>query len=360
MNRLRWFLLVIIVIGGSALAVYLLMQHTQEMTTTEPEAANTPVATVRVAQLRKDTVTENIVVYGSIAPTPQANKTLSVDFESYVLRVAVFEGQRVSREDTLLEVSPSPDASLQLDQARHTYVSAKQDFENAQKRFDLKIATVDQLLQAKQTYEQARIRLESLEKRGIQGPRQIAAETNSIVAKIHVQYGAKVPAGGPLIDLVTTDQLEAHLGIPSESASRIDVGQPVLIASVSRPSLPAVKGRIREISRAVNPNTRMVDLFVSLSQGASFYSEESIQGKIAIASAEGLIAPHSAVLAEGGEYVVFTVVNGRARKHVVQVGIQNERETQVIDKTLQPGEAVVILGNYELKDGMEVKIETAQ
>ncbi len=85
-------------------------------------------------------------------------------------------------------------------------------------------------------------------------------------------------------------------------------------------------------------------------QGTGFYSGESIQGRIAVASAEGLIAPHAAVLPECNQYVLFTVTNRRARKRFIQIGIRNERETQVIDKTLQPGDPAVILGNYELKD----------
>ncbi len=360
-NRFSLIIVIIItIISGSVLAGYFLIHHTRETTATEPESASTPVATVKVAQLRKDTITQSTVVYGLITPAPQANKTLSVDFESHVLRVAVFEGKRVSQGGILLEISPTPDASLELEEARHTYASAKQEFENAQKRFDLKIATIDQLLQAKQTYEKARIRFESLEKRDIQGPRKILAETNSIVAKIHVQYGAKVPAGGPLIDLAATDQLEGRLGIPSENAGRIYANLPVLITSVNTPSLPAVTGHIREISRTVNPTTRMVDFLVSLPQSAGFYAGESIQGRVVVASAEGLIAPHSAVLSEGGQYVLFTVVNGHARKRFVRIGIQNEKETQVIDQTLHPGDPAVILGNYELKDGMEVRIEAAQ
>ncbi len=359
-RRNRFLLIIIVIIAGSALAAYLLIHRTRGGATTEPESTRSPVATVKVVSLRKDTITQSIVVYGSITPAPQANKTLSVDFESRVLRVAVFEGERVSQGEVLLEISPTPDASLELEEARHTYASTKQDFENAQKRFDLEIATIDQLLQAKKTYEQARIRFESLEKRDIHGPRKIVAETNSLVSKIHVQYGAKVPAGGPLIELAATDQLEARVGIPSENASRIHVGQPVLIASVNTPTLPAVTGRIREISRTVNPTTRMIDFFVSLPQGTGFYAGESIQGRVVLASAEGLIAPHSAVLPEGGQFVLFTVVNGRARKRFVQVGIQNEKETQVIDQTLRPGDPAVILGNYELKDGMEVRIEAAQ
>ena len=48
------------------------------------------------------------------------------------------------------------------------------------------------------------------------------------------------------------------------------------------------------------------------------------------------------------------VKDGRAVKHKVDIGIENSREYQVMGKDLQAGAEVVVLGNYELTNGMAV------
>jgi multidrug efflux pump subunit AcrA (membrane-fusion protein) len=80
-------------------------------------------------------------------------------------------------------------------------------------------------------------------------------------------------------------------------------------------------------------------------------------GKITVASAQGLIVPRSAVLPEEDHYVLFTVKGGHAQEHTVRVGLENGKDAEVAAKELQPGEPVVTLGNYELKDGMAVKMD---
>jgi len=80
--------------------------------------ANDQVATVQVVPIREGTITENITTYGTVIPAPGAVQTLSLPFESRVRRIFVSNGQRVSIRKILLEVDPSPDTRLQVEEAR--------------------------------------------------------------------------------------------------------------------------------------------------------------------------------------------------------------------------------------------------
>jgi hypothetical protein len=44
----------------------------------------------------------------------------------------------------------------------------------------------------------------------------------------------------------------------------------------------------------------------------------------------------------------------------VHVGLQDQNETEVIADDLRPGDLVVTVGNYELKDGMTVKVDASR
>lgn len=330
-----------------------------------PSAGNTggevqgPVALVQTTPIREGTLTENITAYGSVIPAPGALQTESVPFESQVVQIMVSNGQRVSRGNDLCEIKPSPDTYLQMEQARQAYDLSRQSFQSMQRRFELRLATNEQLLQARQAMQQTQLRLESMQKRGIGSPRIIHADVGGLIKQVYVQEGAIVSAGNPLMEIVAQNRLEVRLGVEPDNIKRVKDNQPVLISRVNVPAAAAVTGQIRKISYGVNPNTRLVDVFVSLPAKADFLLDEPVSGKITIALSRGLIVPRTAVLPAGRRYSLFTVKDGRAVMHLVEVGLENARDIEVKSPNLQAGEPVVVLGNYELKDGMAVKVEAA-
>ncbi len=329
--------------------------------TAKAESRQGVVATVKVAPIQKGTIAEEITVYGTIVPAAGAVQTVSVPFESRVRRILVTEAQRVSRGDALLEIEPSPDTRLQAEEARNDYEAAKKALDYVRQRFALKLATNDQLLQADQALEQAQAKLESMRRRGVDGVRTIHADVAGLISKISAQEGAIVPAGNSMVEMVAQNRLEVRLGVEPENIDKVKLGQEVSLTRVNIPGSEGVTGRVRKISRAANATTHLVEVFVDLPSSSKFLLGEYILGKIAVASAQGLIVPRSAVLPEEGHYVLFTVKDDRAQKHAVRVGLQNEKNVEVISRDpLRPGDLVVTLGNYELKPGMAVKTEESQ
>ena len=319
------------------------------------DQAEGSVAEVKTVPIRKGTIGESITAYGETIPAPGAMHSIALPFESQVRHILVSDGQNVSLEDLLLEVEPSPDTRLQFEQARNSYELVKQAFDHMQQRFDLKLATNDQLLQAEEAFQQAGLKLESMRKRGIGGQQQIRSDVAGLISKVHVKQGEIVPAGHALVEIVAQNRLEVRLGVEPEDINRVRSEHPVLISRVNAPVSGQVMARVRKIARSVNPTTRLIDVFVSLPSSAQFLLGESILGKLVIASAQGIIVPRSAVLPEDGHYVLFVVRKNRAVKRIVKIGLTNEKEVEVEGAGFQPGEPVVVLGNYELRDGMAVK-----
>lgn len=335
------------------------MLRTATAADTAPDGSYTggPVACVRTIPLKQGTIEEHIVVYGTVIAAPGALRTVSLPFESQVLSVMVNEGQEVSKGERLVRIQPSPDTKLQLDQAKNAYSLAQKSYQQMQRERRQQLATNQQLLQARQTMDRARLRLQSLQKRGIDGERQIVSSVDGLVKKINVQEGSIVAAGNPIMKIVAQDRIEVLLGVEIENIGQVHTGQAVALTRVNAPAEPEVRGKIRRISYAVDPITRLVDVFVSLTSPAGFDLGEAIQGKIVITSAQGWAVPRSAVLPEGDRYVLFTVQDGHAVKHTVDIGIENDKAYQIIAKDLQAGERVVVSGNYELTDGMAVTTE---
>jgi membrane fusion protein (multidrug efflux system) len=357
MNRTKRMIMIGIAISIIVLAggYFLLFSKSPEQTTESNISDLNPVAKVQVTPIKKETIMETITAYGTVVPEPGAVETVSVPYESRIRRIPVTEGQKISKGDILLEVDPSPDAKLQMEQAQRAYTSAEQKLRKVKERVDLKLATKGELLAAEEVFQQAGLQLRSLEQRGIGRERQIRSKGSGIVYKVHVEQGSVMPAGTPLVEMVPQDHIEVHLGVEQEDADRLRQGQTVLVSLVNISQSSDVSGHIRTISRSVNPVSRLVNIFVSLTSPDGFYLGGYVRGKIVIASKKTMVVPRSAVLPEDDHYVLFIVKNGRALKRIVTAGLENHTNIEVTGSNLNLGDLVVSLGNYELKDGMAVQ-----
>ena len=362
MKRGIYFFAVLVAVAVIAGAIYLVTGRGQGRNTAShqqgaPGEAAGPVARVRTATIRQDAIDRTIHVYGNVIPAPGAVRTISVAYESLVHRIMVNEGQEVLPGELLLRVGPSPETRLRFDQAGEANRVAKQALVNMERKFQLKLATNDQLLQARQTAELAELALASLKKEGADTVRDMTAATKGLVSKVAVDQGAIVPGGNPLVQIVPQRQLEVKLGVEPEDTDKIRPGMEV---SLSRPLAPAskpVSGKVRKISRSINAQTRLVDVFVTLSSPELFLLGQWVTGRIVVSSVSGLVVPRSAVLPEGKEFALFVVKGGRAFRKKVRILAESRSETALSGADIKAGDQVVIMGNYELTDNMPVAVE---
>lgn len=359
MKRTKWIIMIVIAMSIIVLAVgyFLLFSKSPDHAAESKILNQSPVAKVQVIPIKKETIMETITAYGTVIPVPGTVEAVSVPFGSRIRHISVSEGKRISKGDILLEIDPSPDAKLQMEQAQKAYTSASQKLKKVQERVDLKLATRGELLAAEEVFQQAGLRLKSLEQRGIGREKQIRSKGSGIVYRVHVEQGSVMPGGTPLVEIVPQDRIEVHLGVEQDDVDRLRPGQSVLLSLVNISQSPEVSGQIRTISQSVNPVTRLVNIFVSLPIYSGYLLGGYVRGKIVIASKKTLVVPRDAVLPEDGHYVLFIVQNGRVLKRIVKPGLENHSRVEVMGQGLNPGNLVVNIGNYELQDGMAVQAE---
>jgi len=313
-----------------------------------------PAARVEIAPLRRGSIDETLVVYGNVVAALGETKTFSVPFESLVRRVAVVARQVIAAGDPLVEIEPSPDALLELEQAKGERNTARQELELVRQRVQMQLATRQEQLESERRVRDAELRVESLEQRGIGAPQVISASAPGVVNRIGVQQGQIVPAGVALVETIGEEQIAVRLGIESEDIGTLTVGQAVRLVPVNAPRTQPVAGEIRLITRQVDPDTRLVDVFVAPAPESRLLLEDYVRGEVVIRSQDALLAPRASVLPTEGRRVVFTVEDGRAVRHEVIVGTENDAEVQILSDGLREGQPVVVVGNGALEDGAAV------
>ena len=309
----------------------------------EPPAEVT--AAVEVAPIREGTVPLTVEAYGSVVPAPGASFDLSLPFDCQVEKVLVSEGQAVTKGALLLSVTGSPDAKLSLAQARAEAEASKETLKQVEARHALKLADDAALAQARGAAESARARLKSLEARRLDGLHDLLATADGVVVRLPFAKGAVAPAGTSLAEVVDTSRLEARFGVQPSDRGRLAAGAPASVQTVDGGGAASVTARVRTLSTAVNPVTRLVDAFVTLPPGCPLALGSYVKGSFPSASAPGLVVPYAAVLPEENGFVLFTVKEGKAVRHAVAVTAQNGAEAAVSGEGLAPGDPVVVSGN---------------
>jgi len=320
------------------------------------EGEQRPVAQVQVAAVRVGPIIESLPAAGLIEPGPSGSRAVALAYDSIVTRIAISQGATVAEGDLLMEVAATPDAALAVASARSAAQLAEQTLASTRQRFDLKLAISQDLAVAEQAAADARSRLASLEGRGQSGDGRILAPQAGVVTKLDVQPGAVVPVGAALVTVAGRAQLEAHLAIELADAPRVHAGQSVEVSAADRPAAAGAVGPVREVGAAVDPVSGAVDVRVTLPVGMAWFAGEHVQGAIHVSERTALVAPRSAMMPEGDHWVLYTVKDGKAVRHAVGLGIVAGDDAEVIANDIHAGDAAVVLGNYELEDGMAVEV----
>jgi len=317
-----------------------------------------PVAQVQVAKVQRKTVTEKVIAYGSVVAQPGKTHSVSIAFETRVRHVLVAPGQFVRENDPLIEIELSPAAQVQFQQAKNAAEAAQKELKQTQERFNLKLATNQDLSAAEKTARDAEAQLTALQRAGAGGDNRVHSDVAGVIAKVNAQDGQIVPPGNPVVEIVAENDIEVKLGVEAEDLSAAQEGASVTIIPLNDPTAPKVEGTIRLVTRRIDPATRLVDVYVTLPAGTKLFLDGYVRGEIQRIEKNALAVPRSAVLPnESREFEIFTVANNHAIRHTVKIGAENPNEIEVIANDLHEGDPVVTLGNYELEDGMAVEIK---
>src|SRR5438046_3221394 len=114
-----------------------------------------PVPEVQVAKVERKTINEKVIVYGSVVAQPGKTHSVSIAFETRVRHILVAPGQFVQENDPLIEIELSPGAQVQFQQAKNAAEAARKELKQTQERFNLKIATNQDLSAAEKTARDA-------------------------------------------------------------------------------------------------------------------------------------------------------------------------------------------------------------
>ena len=322
------------------------------------------VASVHTVQPVRATLPLTVGAYGDVVP----GQTVSISFPraGQIAAMALLPGQRVVKDGLLARLTNDPAADIADQQARSALSLAEAEVQRTQALFALQLATTSQVDMARKGLADARGNAAAQLKLGGAATSQtVTAPFDGVVLGVSAAQGDRIAAGAPLLQFGRIDRMRVVLGIEPAERQRVRVGAMVeLTVELSRtPSAGTAaepvtaNGRITSVQNLVDPKTQLVNAVVELSDSTSstLVPGMHVGARIATGTQAGWRVPRPSVLTDDQGSYLFQIRDGVARR--VAVTRVTERGDQVgVQGALTESLPVVSLGNYELTDGLKVKV----
>lgn len=335
-----------------ALILFLALRPARADGTASPK----PSVLVTLTHLRQGSLPHVVIGYGTVEPASTGRKMIMAPVSAIVGEVYVRLGQQVAKGAPLVRLDPSPTTAASYAQARSALTVATRLLASTRKLVVLHLATDQQLADARKSESDARAALAALNAVGAGGARVVRAPFAAIVTTLTASPGSIVSEGAPLLDLAAPGQLVLNVGVVPAQAGEINADDPAQVTLVG--GTASIPGKVLLRGSVAEAGTGLVPVAVALPPG-SLLPGEMAEAAITTRTLSGYVVPHEAVLVNdsGAPYVV-QAIDDVAHKVSVRI-IDAHGDQDLIAGKLDARAPLVLAGNYQLDEGMKVRLADA-
>ncbi|WP_196502840.1 efflux RND transporter periplasmic adaptor subunit [Aestuariivirga litoralis] len=306
-------------------------------------AAAPPSISVLVAQ--KQAIAEDLDVTGSIA----AGEMVLVSNETEGLAITDFqaeEGDDVKKGQVLVHLNAAA-IDIQIRQQQANVDKAKADLARANTLIETGIATKATIDQLKAANDVAQAQLDALKL--TKARTEIKSPVDGYIASRTLQIGQIASAAkGPLYQIVLDGKVELVAEVPEADLPRVKLGQKadITINGYNEP----ITGEVKLISPEVNQQTRIGLAHIEVTSGQRLPIGAFGRAKVALAAAEGIALPMTAVTFGDGGPSVQVVKDGKVEERKVKTGLVGVSTIQIVSGVAE-GETFVARAGSFVRNG---------
>jgi membrane fusion protein (multidrug efflux system) len=315
--------------------------------TVQPEKV--PVKTITA---QYGTLVVSKIYAGTVSGIEQA--TLVAKLAETVEKINVREGDRVKVDQVLIQLSEGGPGS-QYHQAEALYNNARKLYEKYKNLKESGAISEHQLDQAETDYKVAEANFLAAKQLVY-----ILSPIDGEVTSMDVNVGDQTYIGEPMATVGRTDSVRIEVGVDPGDFDFIKVRDSVRI-TMQGVAGDTVKGKVRRVSRAADPDTRAFAVEVAASNRAGKLKVGSLASvQINLYRVDNaLLVPIEAVLIQKGIPKLFVLHGDTANSVEVELG-RNDQNNYEILSGIKEGDEVVTLGKSFLNDGSLVILQSSE
>ena len=306
-----------------------------------PAAAAAPAA-VQVGQENVVTVETGRVVTGPIISgelRPAREATVRAELGGSMTAVLVEEGELTKQGAVIGRIE-----TRTLDDVRQSAASAVRSAESQLALAQREVARTEQLVNAgaiaARDLDLARANVATVEAQVADtksrlaaaerqlGDAVIRAPLTGVVSSREVNQGDVVSPGTALFTVIDPSSMRLEASVPSDNVSALRVG--VKVEFTVRGYDQTFTGTIERVAPQADAATRQVLIYVAIPNvGGRLVAGLYAEGRVVSASETGLVVPAGAINTSGKEPWALRVVDGKAERVVVTLGLRDPRTERV-------------------------------
>lgn len=306
-------------------------------------------------------VTGDITLYTELTGTvePVSRAAVMPKISGEILEVNFQAGDTVQAGQVLCKIDSDAlrTMELQMQSASVAADTAARELARLQPLFDGGFVSQQQFQQAQDSATSARLAYETaktqydlqLEYTTVTAPISGVIESRGIELHDHVSPSA------PICVISGGDQLQVNFGVTEKVMKNMNVGDALTIEKNGS----AYEGSLTEIGAMVNASG-LYDAKAAVSQGASLTNGAKVKLTVVMDRAEGaMTVPVDAVNYDDGQAFVYCYEDGTAKKVMVEAGIYDSQNMEIISG-LEADSQVIVTWSNELVDGQQVLLDDGQ
>lgn len=184
----------------------------------------------------------------------------------------------------------------------------------------------------------------------------ITSPISGIIASRNIEPQTMLGQGTAPFTVVSADSVRVNVEVTEAIIASIEAGQNVTVYITAAYQAPFI-GIVSFASPAANPMTSTFTVEVSVDNRDGLI-RPGMFAEVFFTRAQAenaVVVPRSAVLTEDGQMVVYLAEGEIAERRIVETGIDNGVEIEVISG-LSPGEMLIVTGQTFVTDGVHLQI----
>lgn len=212
---------------------------------------------------------------------------------------------------------------------------------------EVKNAEID-LINAKYSYEDAIFRLAKLKVK--------APFSGSITNLNYYTDNTKIAAASDLLSIMDYSKLHMEINLAEKNMSSVKTGQQVNIINYTIPG-DTLNGVLTQLSPAIDSETRSFKAIININNSKLMLRPGMFaKGEIVVAKADSaIVIPKDVILNKQRGNTVFIVNKGLAEERIVEFGLENPNEVQIISG-LKKKDRLVTKGFETLRNRSKIKV----
>jgi membrane fusion protein (multidrug efflux system) len=328
-------------------------EHAAAPAAAAPGKGGAPGAAVSVEAVKVATLSlpQTISAVGSLRSDESV--TLRPEVAGRIAAIGFQEGQKVAKGTVLVRLDPAINeaevqqarANLKLAQSKYDRAVdlAKSNFISGQARDEAE----NILRVAQAALKLAEAKLAKME---------IRAPFSGVIGLRGVSVGDYVKEGADMVNLESIDPLKVDFRVPEVYLSDVAVGQSLTVTLDAFPGR-SFEGKVLALNPLVDSAGRSIVIRAQVRNG-DIQLRPGMFARVALitrAARNALVVPEQAIVPQGEDQYVFRIVEHKAERVKVEVGVRRDGKVEVV-KGLQPDDVVVTAGQLKLRDGSRVVI----